>query len=57
MDVASQPKRPGTKPEIDEETRRILDERIDASEQDTDVVSRKDLLKEGLRELKTTVPH
>jgi hypothetical protein len=53
--MASQPKRPGTKPEIDEETRRILDERIDASEKDTDFVSRKQLLEEGLRELKTPV--
>ena len=54
--MASQPNRPGTKPEIDDQTKRILDERIDASERDTDVVSRKQLLEEGLRELKTLAP-
>jgi len=54
--MATQPKTPGATSEIDDDTRRILDERIDASEEDTDFVSRKQLLEEGLRELKTPVP-
>jgi hypothetical protein len=55
MSSTTEPKRPGT--EIDEETKRILDEHVDAAEKEPGRVSRQQLLEEGLRKLKTATPH
>lgn len=54
--MSTQPNRPDQIEEIDEDLKRVLDERVAAAKKDPAHVSREDLLRNGLQKLKRRVP-